>query len=113
MAEEKSTGNKNLEDIMKEDLFSGSAKSELGEALSIIEEHAVPLGKNQLAAIAYLEYLDNKRKTKRFQPIIKSLLRYRKEMSTPKPFLKVIQLMFQVPRGGKHGEAAPTKGVKA
>lgn len=88
MAEQEKT----LQDIMSGDLFA-SSKGEMVETLQFIEKHAVPLSQYQVAAMAYLKYLDQKNHTSKMQVFLNIITQHAKDMAKPKIFLQVIEAL--------------------
>lgn len=78
-----------LQSIMSKKLFDES-DSEMGEALKAIEEHGTAISERQLAAVAYLEILGNKRRTNVYRPIINALTSGRSMLTGPEAFQDVI-----------------------
>lgn len=88
MAEEQAS----LQDVMSGDLFAGS-KPEMVEVLNFMEKHSVPLTDRQVAGIAFLKYLDQRRNQKLFTPIGNTVLYHAKDIASPRVFIDVIESM--------------------
>lgn len=81
---------KSLQDIMSGDLFA-SSRGETVETLKFMENHAVPFTPLQLGGIAFLEYLNRRRKDGMYSPIVKTLRAHAKDLSGPGVFLETIE----------------------
>lgn len=87
-----SQGGRSLQDIMSGELFS-SSKGDLVEALKFIEKHGTPLSERQVAAVGLLRSLQNKRKSKDYDPIIQVMTGMAKDITAPGVFTDVIEKM--------------------
>ena len=77
---------------MSGDLFA-SSRGDLAEALKFMERHGTPLAGRQVAAIALLRTLQTQRDDKVYEPIIKSLLTHKDDVTSPQLFIDVIDKM--------------------
>lgn len=83
---------KTLQDIMSGDLFA-SSKGDLVETLRFMEKHGTPLSQRQVAGIALLRTLQARRGEKTYEPVIKALIDYAKDVTDPRLFVDVIEKM--------------------
>lgn len=91
----------NLSDVMEDDLFQ-SAQGETVETLQFLQHHAVPLSELQLAGLAQLHYLDNRRKAKNKPSVYGSLANFiqanGKYLSGPDVFLDAMATLTMADR---------------
>jgi len=85
-------GGRSLQDIMSGELFS-SSKGDLVETLRFIEKHGTPLSERQVAAVALLNSLQDRRNSKTYNPIIKVMTGMAKDITPPGVFTDVIEKM--------------------
>jgi len=92
MADNESSG-KSVQDVMAGELFQ-SQSGELVSVLNFMEKHGTPLSPYQLQGIAYLKYLQNKRKCKTYDPVISTITTMAKHLTFPHTFIEVINAFF-------------------
>lgn len=83
---------KTLQDIMAGELFA-SSRSDMVETLRFLEKHGTPLTQRQVAGVALLRTLQNKRGDRAYEPIIKVMQEMAKDITPPGLFVDVVEKM--------------------
>lgn len=81
-----------IQDIMAGELFA-SSRSDLVETLKFMEKHGTPLSARQVAAVALLRSIQEKRGERIYEPIIDVMTDMAKEVTAPGLFVDVIEKM--------------------
>ncbi len=81
---------RSLQDIMAGELFA-SSRSDTVETLRFLEKHGTPLTQRQVAAVALLRTIQGKEKT--YEPIIKVMQDFAKDMTPPGLFVDLVEKM--------------------
>lgn len=80
---------RSLQDIMAGELFA-SSRSDIVETLRFLEKHGTPLTQRQVAAVALLRAIQEKRE---YEPIISVMQEMAKEMTPPGLFVDLVEKM--------------------
>ena len=80
---------RSLQDIMAGELFA-SSRSDIVETLRFLEKHGTPLTQRQVAAVALLRSIQEKRE---YEPIINVMQEMAKEMTPPGLFVDLVEKM--------------------
>lgn len=87
-------GGRSLQDIMSGDIFASNSRPELVETLKFMEGHGTPLSEAQVKGMALLKTLQEKRKHKAFDSVIKTITERAKDLTPSKTFIDVINAYF-------------------